>query len=271
MKSNTLLRALLLAIAPLLTDCASTAKTAATSSPQPAATKTVKAAGQSAQPIEDDLDEYDTALVSDPLEKLNRGVFWCNDQLYTFLFRPISKGYELVLPKPLRKGIDNAFENVKYPVRVVNCTLQGKFKRAGQETGKFFVNTIGGIGGIFAPAEKIPALANVPAEDTAQTFATWGIGHGPYLVLPLLGPSSVRDTVGLAGDYALNPVNWGVLYWHGGHDYEHDWTTIPPSANTLRSLPAQFETYDNATKDAVDPYLSVRSTYVQNRAAEADK
>jgi len=276
MKSNALLlRVLLLATAPLLTDCASTAKTAAAPSPatkpQSAAAKTSKAARQSAKPLEDDLDEYDTALVSDPLEKLNRGVFWCNDKLYTALFRPISKGYELVLPKPVRKGIDNAFENVKYPVRVVNCTLQGKFKRAGQETGKFFVNTIGGVGGIFQPAEKIPALANVPAEDTAQTFAKWGIGHGPYLVLPILGPSSVRDTLGLAGDYALNPVNWGILYWHGGHDYEHDWTTIPPSANTLRSLPAQLETYDNATKDAVDPYLSVRSTYIQNRAAEANK
>lgn len=277
MKSNSLLlRLLLLAIAPLLTNCSATSKQVATPSAVAAApSRTVANAsnvlGQSAKTKVDDLDEYETALISDPLEPLNRRVFWCNDKLYTFLFRPISKGYEMVLPKPVRKGIDNAFTNIQYPVRVVNCALQGKFKRAGQETGKFVVNTIGGIGGIFTPAEKLRALAGVPAEDTAQTFAKWGIGHGPYLVLPLLGPSSARDTVGLAGDYALNPVNWGVIYWHGGHDYEHDWTMIPPTANSLRLLPSQLETYDDATKDAVDPYLSVRSTYVQNRAAAAEK
>ena len=148
------------------------------------------------------------------------------DRLYTFLFRPISKGYELILPRPVRKGIDNAFENVKYPVRVVNCTLQGKFKRAGQETGKFVVNTVGGVAGIFRPAENIPALANVPDEDTAQTLGKWGIPNGPYLVLPLLGPSSVRDTVGLAGDYALNPVNWPYLYWFGSRSKPVSYTHL---------------------------------------------
>ncbi|MBL9176919.1 MAG: VacJ family lipoprotein [Verrucomicrobiaceae bacterium] len=269
MKSNTLLiRLLALAVAPFLTDCATTPKTGAA---QPAAA--VKAAGKEKAPARAALaqagekeDEYAAAEISDPLEPVNRGVFWVNDQLYTFVFKPIAKGYQLIFPKPVRKGIDNAFENVKYPVRFVNCALQGKFKRAGQETGKFFVNTIGGVGGIFQPAEKIPSLAHVPAEDTAQTLASWGIGHGPYIVLPLLGPSSVRDTVGLAGDYAANPVNWPYLYWNTG-----DWNIVPPASNTLRSMPGQFETYDAATKEAVDPYLSARSTYVQNRAEEARK
>lgn len=269
MKYNTLLiRLLVLAVAPLLTDCTTTQKPAAT---QPVAavkaTEKEKAPAKAAPAQADEAgDEYDVAEISDPLEPVNRGMFWVNDQLYTFIFKPISKGYQFIFPKPVRKGIDNAFENVKYPVRFVNCALQGKFKRAGQETGKFFVNTIGGIGGIFRPAEKIPSLANVPAEDTAQTFATWGIGHGPYIVLPLLGPSSVRDTVGLAGDYAANPVNWPYLYFNTG-----DWNIAPPAANTLRSMPDQLETYDTATKDAVDPYLSARSTYVQNRAEAAKK
>jgi phospholipid-binding lipoprotein MlaA len=275
MKSNAFtLRLLLLAASSLLTDCTTTAEKAAARSPVAASSTAVsgkdKALNQPGQVPVDPLDEYEVAEVSDPLEPLNRGMFWCNDQLYTFIFRPISKGYEIILPKPVRKGVDNVFENVKYPVRFVNCALQGKFKRAGKETGKFFVNTIGGVGGIFNPAEKIPALANVPAEDTAQTFASWGIPHGPYIVLPLLGASSVRDTVGLAGDYALNPVNWPYLYWYGARS-EHDWVTVPPSANTLRSMPAQLETYDTATKDAVDPYLSVRSTYMQNRAEAARK
>jgi len=270
MKSNVFTHLLLLAVAPLLTDCSSATKPTAAPASIAAVAATGKAAAKVGPAAPDEVDEYATAKVSDPIEPFNRGMFWFNDQLYTFILRPISKGYEMLMPKPVRKGIDNAFENVKYPVRFVNCALQGKFKRAGQETGKFVVNTVGGVGGIFRPAEKIPALANVPAEDTAQTFATWGIGHGPYIVLPLFGPSSVRDTVGMAGDYALNPVNWPYLYWYGDRT-KHDWTSVPPLANTLRSLPAQLDLYDNATKDAVDPYLSARSAYIQNRAEAAKK
>lgn len=277
MKHNALtLRLLLLAASPLLTDCSmSAAQKAAKPSAEAASISAAK--GKDSDKVgpakeEAEQDEYAaaTADIRDPLEPLNRGTFWVNDKLYTFILRPISKGYELILPKPVRKGIDNAFENVKYPVRVVNCTLQGKFKRAGQETGKFVVNSIGGVGGIFRPAEKIPALANVPEEDTGQTLAKWGFPNGPYLVLPLMGPSSVRDGVGLAGDYALNPVNWPYLYWYGSRS-KHDWTMVPPLANTLRSTPAQMEKYDTITKDAVDPYLSARSAYSQNRAEAAKK
>ena len=154
---------------------------------------------------------------------------------------------------------------MKYPVRFVNSSLQGKFKRAGQETGKFLVNSLGGLGGIFRVSDKVPDLVNVPSEDLGQTLAKWGVGHGPFIVLPLLGPSSARETVGLAGDYVLNPVNWG-FFWHGGGKSEHDWTMIPPAANTLRSLPGQLDIYDAATKEAVDPYISARSAFIQNRA-----
>ncbi|WP_300932507.1 VacJ family lipoprotein [Prosthecobacter sp.] len=264
------LRLFLLAATPLLTDCSTqAARTALKPTAEAAATKG-KAAEKAGTLKDDELDEYATAPdISDPLEKMNRGTFWVNNQLYTFILRPISKGYTLLLPRPVRKGIDNAFENVKYPVRFVNCTLQGKFKRAGQETGKFVVNTVGGVGGIFRPAESIPTLANLPEEDTAQTFAKWGIPNGPYLVLPMLGPSSLRDTVGLAGDYALNPINWPYLYWFGSRS-KHDWVIVPPLSNTLRSTPAQMENYDSITKDAVDPYISARSAYSQNRA-EAEK
>lgn len=263
------IRLLLLAASPLLVECSSPANKAAVKATAENAAKPASknaAADKVGPPKGEEDDEYATVPdIADPLEPLNRGTFWVNDKLYTLIFRPIAKGYELVLPKPVRKGIDNAFENAKYPVRVVNCTLQGKFKRAGQETGKFVVNTLGGVVGIFQPAEKIPALANLPEEDTAQTFAKWGIPNGPYLVLPLLGPSSVRDTVGLAGDYALNPVNWPYLYWFGSRS-KHDWIIVPPLSNTLRSIPTQIDKYDTVTKDAVDPYLSARSSYSQNRA-----
>lgn len=270
-------RLLLLAAAPLLTDCSVTATKNKASPPAATAAtakgKALKSKTDKAVPAKDvEVDEYatTTADIPDPLEPLNRGTFWVNDQLYTFIFRPISKGYELILPRPVRKGIDNAFENVKYPVRVVNCTLQGKFKRAGKETGKFLVNSVAGVAGIFRPAEKIPALANLPDEDTGQTFAKWGFPTGPYLVLPLLGPSNFRDTVGLAGDYALNPVNWPYLYWFGSRS-KHDWIIVPPLSNTLRAMPAQLDKYDTITQDAIDPYLSARSSYSQNRAEAAKK
>ncbi len=272
MKSNTyILRLLLLAVSPLLTDCSTWSKKSAMQQPTAvvSATKSTPAAAKSNEAPVEEMDEY-AAEVADPLQPFNRVMFRVNDGLYTILLRPISKGYEKVLPKPVRKGIDNAFDNVKFPVRFVNCTLQGKFKRAGQETGKFLVNTVAGLGGLLRQSDRIPALANVPAEDLGQTLATWGIGHGPYIVLPLFGPSSLRETVGMAGDYAANPVNWG-LFWHGGHDWEHDWTMIPPAANTLRLLPSQLATYDDATKDAIDAYLSARSAYIQNRAEAARK
>jgi phospholipid-binding lipoprotein MlaA len=245
-----------------LSGCASAGKNRYT---EPAPVGGGKSDGKSVKLL-DDLDEYDTAAIFDPLEPLNRATFWLNDQIYTFVFRPVSKGYETIVPKVVRSGVHNAFENVKYPVRLVNNALQGNFKRAGQETGRFLVNSTVGIGGLGRPADHIPALADVPTADTAQTFSKWGIGHGAYLVLPVLGPSSLRDTVGLAGDYALNPVNWvSILY--GGYT----WTIAIPSTNSVRSLPVQLGAYDAAIKNSLDRYLAARSSYVQYRAEAAAK
>ena len=266
------LRLLLLPLTALAVSCSSTApKTAAPTVAAMNAGKQAKAdatkkPAKDAKPAADDLDEYAVVDIADPLEGLNRGTFWVNDKLYLVLFRPISKGYEKIMPRPVRKGVDNAFENVKFPVRFVNSALQGKFKRAGRETEKFLVNTIAGIGGLFRVSDEIDSLANIPEEDTGKTFASWGMGHGAYIVIPFLGPSSVRDGVGLVGDYALNPVNWGV-FWKG----KHDWTMIPPTANTLRALPTQLSVYDSAKKDAVDPYIALRSAYVQYRAEALKK
>ncbi len=254
MKLSPSLHLFVLAVTLSLTNCTSVATKSATS-------LTDNLQDPASQTPADPVDEYATQEVSDPLEPLNRATFWINDGLYTILLRPISKGYEKILPSNVREGIDNVFDNAKFPVRLVNSALQCKLKRAGQETGKFLINTIAGVGGMIRQSDRIPSLVDVPAEDTAQTFAQWGIGHGTYLVLPLLGPSSVRDTVGLAGDYAMNPINWG-MYAKGAPD----WAVVPPAINTLRSLPGQLSDYDDATKDAIDPYLSARSTYIQNRA-----
>lgn len=255
---------LLAAIVPFLTDCATPKKPHLASAP---AAKEQKAATVKPGDAVDELDDYGGgAEVSDPFEGLNRFTFKFNDKVYDFVLRPVSKGYEFVAPKPVRQGLSNFFDNVKFPVRFVNNGLQGKFKNAGKEVGKFGVNTIAGFGGFIRQSDKIPSLAAVTNEDTGQTLGKWGIGHGPYMVLPIIGPSTARDTLGFAGDYALNPVHWGYLLKNGT-----DWVWIPTTVNTIQSLPDQLWYYDESCKNSVDPYLSVRSIYVQNRnAATAD-
>jgi len=214
----------------------------------------------------DDLDEYTAVTIADPLEPLNRATFWVNHQLYRFLLRPVSKGYETVVPQPLRRGILNVFQNVEFPVRFVNDSLQGRFDRAGKETGRFVVNSVVGVGGFGRPADHIPALADVPPASTGQTFAKWGIGHGAYIVLPLLGPSSLRDTVGLAGDYVMNPVTWvGIFYGHWA------WTIPVSVTDTVSIMPDKFGQYDAASQNSLDRYLALRSSYAQARAEAAKK
>ncbi|MFZ4682797.1 MAG: MlaA family lipoprotein [Terrimicrobiaceae bacterium] len=255
---------LLVASGPFLTSCSSSGRqqkapvSSSAVGEKKSDGKTVKAT--------DDLDEYSAATIPDPLQPLNRVTFWINDGLYTVLLRPISKGYEFVVPTPVRTGVHNVFENVRFPVRLVNNALQGNFKRAGQETGKFLVNTVVGVGGIGRPSDHIPALADVPDADMGQTFAKWGIPHGAYLVLPVLGPSSLRDTVGMAGDYGLNPVNWVTIIYGG-----YTWTIAIPSVNSLRTTHRQMGVYDTATKNALDRYLAIRTAYAQYRAEAAAK
>ena len=229
---------------------------------QRAATEQTKpsAAKETKSEEEDDYDLYGAVAVSDPFERVNRVTFSFNHGVYTYVLRPISKGYEFIVPKFAREAISNAYENVRFPVRLVNNVLQAKFPRAGQEAGRFLVNTTLGIGGLGRPADGIPILANVPAADSAQTFSKWGIKSGPYLVIPILGPSTAREAVGYAGDSALNPITWLSVVWGNV-----DWIIAIPSVNTMRSVPIQLAIYDAATKDAIDRYLAARTAYIQYR------
>jgi phospholipid-binding lipoprotein MlaA len=242
---------------------------AGTSAPASAAAPTQMAEATAAGAANDDGDDWDEVAevkVSDPIEPVNRGVFWFNHQLYTYVAKPFSTAYKFLFPEVVRKGIRNAYENVRFPVRVVNHTLQGRLDRTAQETGRFVVNSTAGVGGLMKPADKIPALADVPKADTGQTFAKWGIPHGPYLVFPVLGPTSCRDLVGTAGDTALNPIAWlGFLF--GGAA----WTTGVSAPSGAHSVPDQMDRYDIATKDALDPYVSARTGYMQYREAAAKR
>lgn len=209
----------------------------------------------------DALDDYGEDEVADPFEKLNRMTFKFNDDVYRFVFRPISKGYTTLTPKPVRKSIDNVFDNLRFPGRVVNSSLQGKMGLAGKEVQKFGMNTVLGVGGLFKVSDKVPSLVDLPEEDTSQTLAVWGFGKGSYAVLPIMGPGTLRDGFGLIGDTALNPISW--LFLAGGSVADLRW--IPATTNTVRLMPSQLELYDQAKANSVDPYLSVKSIYLQNR------
>ena len=214
--------------------------------------------------VVEEMDEYATVKVADPLEPMNRAIFKFNDGLYTYALRPVSKGYVAVVPSTAREGIENFFHNLMFPVRAVNCVLQGKFTRAGQESGKFVVNTISSLGFIRV-SDDIPVIALVPSEDTGQTFGVWHIGMGPYLVLPVFGPSTARDTVGMVGDYFLTPINWDLhqnIEW-----YNWKVKTGVDVVNGVQRLPSLLKTYDAVRKDSLDPYIAVRSSYVQYRDA----
>ena len=196
--------------------------------------------------------------VADPIEPVNRAIFVFNDRLYFWLLKPVARGYAFVVPEPVRIGIRNALTNVAMPVRLVNSLLQGKGKGAGRELTRFTINTTIGMGGLFDTAKNDWGIA-ASDEDTGQTLGTYGLGHGAYLVLPFLGPSSLRDAAGLGGDAFLNPLNYMV-------DFR---TAVAIRAGkAVNDVSLQIGEYEDIKAAAVDPYLAIRDGYVQYREGQ---
>jgi phospholipid-binding lipoprotein MlaA len=161
-----------------------------------------------------------------------------------------------------RRGLRSFFENLRFPVRLVGCVLQGKLGRGGVEVTKFFVNTTAGLGGFFDVAGEQGEL-KTPSEDVGQAFGRWGIAPGPYLVLPLLGPSSVRDFAGSFGDAMLSPAQRWLA---SGLGWEQ--RTAYTVANTFHNLPERLRMFDELQRMSVDPYVAMRDGYLQYREAE---
>ncbi len=202
------------------------------------------------------LDDEDEELdVWDPLETMNRGTFWFNDKLYFYLLKPVAKGYRWIMPEPLMLGIGNFFSNLASPIRIINAGLQGKFADAGNELTRFGVNTTLGIGGLFNTAKDHFNLKKKD-EDTGQTLGHYGIGPGPYLVLPFFGPSSFRDGLGLLADSRMD------LTYYLWEDQDYWGAIVLKAVNTVA---LDKDTYEGIKKDALDPYLFIRDAWTQYR------
>jgi phospholipid-binding lipoprotein MlaA len=194
--------------------------------------------------------------IADPLEPLNRAFFLFNDKTYFWILRPVARGYRAVLPQDIRVCVKNFFSNIATPIRLVNNLLQGKFRNSGDVLLRFAINTTMGIGGLFDPATNDYHI-EPRDEDLGQTLGKYGLGHGFYFVIPLIGPSSLRDGVGLGGDFFLHPATYTnnaklvlgayVLY-------------------TVNRVSLSIGEYEDLKKSSVDPYVAVRDAYSQYRA-----
>jgi phospholipid-binding lipoprotein MlaA len=201
--------------------------------------------------------------VKDCFEKLNRGTFALNQGLDKVIFKPVAKVYRS-LPSPVRNGTSNALVNLSSLITIPNNVLQGEFKKAGINTGRFVVNTTVGILGIFNVAKKI-GFSEYEKEDYGQTLGVWGVGPGCYVVLPVLGPSTVRDTTGSF----MNLVGgdpWYNASVSGNNEFLKDSDYAATKILTGIDFRAKnLETIDNLEKNSMDFYASIRSLYLQDR------
>jgi len=220
-----------------------------------------EAAALSENGFDEDFDLFEEELageaveVADPLEPLNRLMFGINDALYFWVVKPCAATCKAAVPKPARVGIRNFFRNLTTPARLVNCLLQGKTAAADTELRRFVVNTTAGILGFGDPArDKLGLL--VQEEDLGQTLATYGVGEGFYIVWPLLGPSTLRDTAGILADQLLNPVRY----------VEPTEVSIAISAGKgINASSFHVGEYEQFKSASVDVYIAMRQAYIQYR------
>ncbi len=206
---------------------------------------------------EDEEGEFEE--IPDPLMGLNWMFFQFNDKFYLYLWEPLAKGYGYVVPEVARKGVRNFFSNLYTPIRLVNCLLQGKWSDAGNETARFLVNTTAGVLGFGDPA--LEKYGPPKDEDFGQTLGYWGFNDGFFLTLPFIGPSSLRDGIGLYADGYLNPVSY-----LDGKPYKTKWYKIAIRAyEKFNATSFQIGEYEKLKGMALDPYVAIRNIYFQNR------
>jgi len=204
------------------------------------------------------LAEYE--LNNDPLEPFNRAMYQVNTGLDTVLLRPASEFYRFLIPRPIRGGVHNVLANLRSPIILMNDTLQGDPERAATTLARFLMNSTFGIAGIFDVAKEVGLPRH--SEDFGQTLAVWGVGEGPYLFIPVLGPSNPRDFVGFGVDIAADPIGWATA------DGDATAETLGWTRRGLTVLDTRerlIETIDILNETSLDPYATLRSAYRQRR------
>jgi len=191
--------------------------------------------------------------VNDPFERANRAIFRFNQTADRYVLRPVAVGYRNITPDPLERSISKFFTNLSSPVVIVSDLLQGKFKHAGSDTARFLINSTIGVFGFLDPATHMGL--EYRAEDFGQAFGRWGIGEGPYLMLPIVGPSTFRDGIGRLLELPFQPIAY--IEDNGGRN----------ASVVLYSLDTRVGliTSEVALESAFDQYLFLRDAYLQRR------
>lgn len=202
-------------------------------------------------------EERDIGLASDPLEPMNRAFFHFNDKLYFWVVKPASQGYAYFIAEDVRMCVRSFLKNLLAPVRIVNNLLQGKVADSGVETARFVVNSTLGVAGLADPAKNEFGLSPKD-EDLGQTLGVYGLGEGIYICWPFFGPSNVRDTIGLAGDFFLSPVSYLAMSDSGAGVAVEAGREVNNTSLTLGD-------YEDFKESAIDPYVSLRDAYRQYR------
>ncbi len=203
----------------------------------------------------------DYEMLNDPAEPTNRAIFKVNKALDTAIFKPVATVYKDYTPSIFQKAIHNVLNNLRTPVIFANDLLQGKLGRAWNTLARFFINTTIGFAGLGDPAEQFGFKFH--NEDFGQTLAAWGIPEGPYIVLPVFGPSNPRDAIGLAVDGLIDPLN----IWLSNTNRE-EFIFARAGARGIDDRTRNFDALEDLEKSSLDFYASLRSLYRQRRSDE---
>jgi phospholipid-binding lipoprotein MlaA len=203
-------------------------------------------------------DEYadDVVQINDPLYRFNQDMYEINDGLYVVFIKPTAKVYNKIIPVEIRTCVKNFFYNLRFPIRFVNCLLQAKGLKAMEEFATFFLNSTVGFAGIGDVASYYDNLPPSP-EDLGQTLAVWGADNGFYIMFPILGPSSLRDSARFVDSMFLDPISWLDLDWKTKYGIL--------AYDKFNEISFQIDDIDALKKAVFDPYVAVRDAYVESR------
>ena len=217
--------------------------------------------------IEEDFSIYDEwnsaeGVINDPLEGFNRLIYDFNDISYDLVLKPTAAIYQSITNKPIRNCFKNFFYNLKYPIRLTSNLFQCKFKNAYYESLQFSLNTTIGMLGLFKPSDKFEKLSDIPEEDLGQLFAFWGIPEGPYIILPFLGPSTMRELPARFSEPIINPFDSPVGIMD---NIDKEWLITYNLIELLVLSSEILPQYNTINSVSIDPYIAVRNGFIMRR------